>query len=149
MNVQYVSIKLVREKTMKYREKISNSMICRDLVESLLADSDREKMIVVCVDCKLYPTAINTAHVGTATESIVSAREIFKPAILSNATGIFLAHNHPSGDPTPSYEDRNLTESVVKAGRILNIRVIDHIIIGDGSYWSVADFEPDLLKVKD
>ena len=68
-------------------------------------------------------------------------RETFKVAILANAAAIVLAHNHPSGSPEPSQEDRTLTKRLVEAGKLLGIEVLDHIIVGDGSqrYFSFAD----------
>jgi DNA repair protein RadC len=84
---------------------------------------------------------INTVSVGSLSASIVSPREVFKPAILANAAALICAHNHPSGAPTPSAEDRALTERLSQAGKLLDIQVLDHIIIGDGTtaYYSFAD----------
>jgi DNA repair protein RadC len=72
---------------------------------------------------------------------VVHPREVFKVAILSNAAAILCGHNHPSGDPQPSGEDRSLTRRLVKAGQVLGIDVLDHVIIGDGAadYYSFAD----------
>jgi DNA repair protein RadC len=84
---------------------------------------------------------INTVSVGNLTGSIVSPREVFKPAILANAAALICAHNHPSGDPKPSPEDRETTKRLHEAGKLLGIQVLDHIIIGDGTtaYYSFAD----------
>ena len=75
------------------------------------------------------------------TASVVHPREVMKPAILSNAAALLCCHNHPSGAPQPSQEDRALTKRLVDAGQLLGINVIDHIILGDGSetYYSFAD----------
>src|SRR5215471_3715346 len=64
---------------------------------------------------------------------------VFKPAILSNASSVILSHNHPSGDPHPSQEDRALTVRLRQAGKLLGVEVLDHIIVGDGRYYSFAD----------
>jgi DNA repair protein RadC len=74
--------------------------------------------------------------VGNITSSIVDARDVFKPAIRRGAASIVLVHNHPSGDPSPSPADISATEEMVQAGEILGVRVIDHIIIGDGRFIS-------------
>jgi DNA repair protein RadC len=78
-------------------------------------------------------------RVGSLTASIVHPREVFKPAILSNSSSVLLCHNHPSGDPLPSQEDRTLTVRLVQAGKVLGVEVLDHIIVGDGRYFSFAD----------
>jgi len=72
---------------------------------------------------------------------LVHPRECFKPAILSNAAALICAHNHPSGAPQPSQEDRALTKRLVDAGKLLGIALLDHVILGDGttSYFSFAD----------
>jgi len=73
------------------------------------------------------------------TLSIVHPREVFALAVRESAAGVIFLHNHPSGDPTPSAEDRRLTDRLVTAGEVLGIRVLDHMIIGDGRYVSFAD----------
>ena len=77
--------------------------------------------------------------VGLINSSLVQAREIFRCAILKNAYSVILAHNHPSGDPTPSGNDREVTDKIVEAGKILGIKVCDHIIIGNDSYYSFLE----------
>lgn len=71
---------------------------------------------------------INSSHAG--------AREVFRPAIVQNAASVILFHNHPSGDCSPSKDDKNVTERLVKAGKILGIQVVDHIIVGEDKYFS-------------
>jgi len=80
-----------------------------------------------------------TIFVGTLNESVVHPREIFKQALDEGAAAIILAHNHPSGDPTPSKEDIEITKELISAGEILGIRVLDHVIIGNEGSWSMAD----------
>lgn len=77
--------------------------------------------------------------VGTLTSNIVHPREVFNPAIKSSAASIILIHNHPSGDPEPSNEDKTLTKRMKEAGQLVGIPVLDHIIIGDGRYFSFLD----------
>ncbi len=76
-------------------------------------------------------TGINVVSIGSLNSSLVHPREVFKAAILGNAAAIILAHNHPSGDPSPSPEDLEITRRLVEAGKILGIEVLDHVIIGD------------------
>ena len=76
---------------------------------------------------------------GSLNTSIVHPREVFKDAIKDAAASVILVHNHPSGDPEPSQEDLEITKRLVKAGRILGIKVLDHLIIGNNCYFSLAD----------
>lgn len=76
---------------------------------------------------------------GTLNSSMVHPREVFKPAVLHNAAGIICFHNHPSGDPDPSQDDIAITKRLVKAGEIMGIRILDHIIVGDGRYVSLRE----------
>ena len=80
-----------------------------------------------------------TLFQGTLNESVVHPREIFKIALEENAAAVILVHNHPSGDPTPSEEDIQITKELLKAGNILGIKVLDHIIIGKGRNWSIME----------
>jgi DNA repair protein RadC len=100
---------------------------------------DREKFVVVLLDAKHRPTGVNVVSIGSLTATIVHPREVFKPAIAGNAAAILLGHFHPSGSPEPSAEDRELTKRLRDAGELLGIRVVDHVIVGDGKHYSFAD----------
>ena len=100
---------------------------------------DREKFVVVLLDAKHRPIGVNTVSIGSLTASIVAPREVFKPAIVGSAAALLLAHNHPSGDPSPSAEDIELTKRLRDAGELLGIRVLDHVILGDGKHYSFVD----------
>jgi DNA repair protein RadC len=76
---------------------------------------------------------------GILNSSLVHPREVFRPAIVLSAAAVILVHNHPSGDPTPSVDDRTVTEQLVAAGRILDIPVRDHVILGRGRYTSFSE----------
>ena len=76
---------------------------------------------------------------GLVNRSLVHPREVFREAIRENASAVILAHNHPSGCPEPSVEDVRITERLVDAGRIIGIPVLDHLILGDGTYYSFSD----------
>lgn len=129
--VSIVSLKIVREATVLYQNRIINSPHdAVELVEPFLQDEDRECFIVVCVDTKNQPTAINIVSIGTLNSSLVHPREVFKIAILANANAVILSHNHPSGDPTPSREDHEVTHRLIEAGNLIGIEILDHIIIG-------------------
>ncbi len=86
---------------------------------------------MACVNAKNEVNAIEIVSTGTLSSALVHPREIFKAAILSNAHAVILCHNHPSGDPAPSREDREITRRLVEAGMLMGIEVLDHVIIGD------------------
>ena len=112
-----------------------------ELLRQYLGAADREHFVVILLDRKNAPIGINTVSIGSLTASVVHMRETFKAAILANAAAILCGHNHPSGDPEPSREDRALTKRLVDAGKLLGIAVVDHVIVGDGTtaYFSFAD----------
>src|SRR6266436_1559994 len=123
-------VTLVREGKMPcYDTRLRSSAMASTLVSNFLAGVDREHFLVLMLDQKHKIIGINTVSVGSLTASIVHPREVFKPAILSNAAAIILAHNHPSGAPQPSQEDRVLTVRLVAAGKLLGISILDHVII--------------------
>ncbi len=99
----------------------------------------REEMRVLILDTKSYVLAISTVTTGTLNSNLSHPRETFREAIQKNAAGIILAHNHPSGDPTPSHEDIVLTNRYVEAGKIIGIPIVDHVIIGDGKFFSLRE----------
>ncbi|HHV27924.1 MAG TPA: DNA repair protein RadC [Tissierellia bacterium] len=107
------------------------------IIQSYLNGVDREHFAIVLLNRKNGIIGINTVSVGDLSSSIVHPREVFKPAIVAGAASIILAHNHPSGDPTPSLNDVRITKRIKEAGDILGIEVLDHIIIGDGCYESL------------
>lgn len=132
--VDIVTVKLVREASVLYKDRTINSPAdSANLLEPFLKDEDRECFLVICLDTKNQPTAIHTVSIGTLNSSLVHPREVFKVALLANSNTVILAHNHPSGDPTPSREDREVTSRLFEAGKILGIEVLDHIIIGSNS----------------
>ena len=104
-----------------------------------LRDVKHELFKVVLLDAKNRVIKDVTVSEGSLTLSIVHPREVFALAVRESAAAVILLHNHPSGDPTPSLEDRQLTDRLVAAGQLLGIRVLDHLIIGDGRYVSFAD----------
>lgn len=130
--VDIVSLKLVKESSVLYEtRKISNPYDSYRLAKNFLADSDREKFVVVCLDTKNQPVSIEVVSIGTVNSSMVHPREVFKAAVLSNASKIICFHNHPSGSTNFSKEDEVITERLQKCGEILGIELVDHIIVGD------------------
>lgn len=107
---------------------------------------DREHFFVVHLDARSNPLSVETVSIGTASASLVHPRECFKAAILVGASAIVLAHNHPSGNADPSPEDLQTTRRLVRAGNIMGIAVLDHLILdGRGSFVSLKERKPDLF----
>lgn len=114
----------------------------RDVFEAFreeFAQLDREEFHVITVDNKNRMIGLHRVSVGTLSTTIVQPREVYKSALLHNAAAVLLLHNHPSGDPAPSAEDRQCTARLLKAGAILGIKVLDHIVLGESDYFSFAD----------
>lgn len=138
--VNIVSLKLVKESSILYKNRcVRSPEDGYQLLKQFLGDVDREYFVVVCLDTKNQPTAINICHIGSLNASIVHPRECFKPAILSNAASILVGHNHPSGKSAESREDVEVTKKLVEAGKIIGIDVLDHIVLGDGEYVSLKE----------
>ena len=97
----------------------------------------KEHFIIIVLDTKNQVVAMPTISVGTLNTSLVHPREVFNEALKYPTSSIILAHNHPSGDSSPSTEDINITNRLVKCGKILDIEVLDHIIIGDNTFTSM------------
>jgi DNA repair protein RadC len=130
--VDIVSLKVVKESSILYgNRKISSPGDAVDIGRIMLDGSDREKLLLCCLNTKNEPNSLNIVSIGSLNSSIVHPREVFKLAILGNSASIILFHNHPSGDTTPSKEDINITERIKEAGKIIGIELIDHIILGD------------------
>lgn len=100
---------------------------------------DREQFRIVLLDSKNQVLGLKVVSVGSLSSSIVHPREIFKEAITRSSAAVILVHNHPSGDPTPSQEDIDVTRRLVDAGRLLGIEVLDHIVVGDNRYVSFKE----------
>ena len=128
-------IALVREAALTVRQppQFCSSTQAVHVIRTYLAETDREHLLALTVDTKNRLIGINAVSVGSLSSSLGHPREVFKAAILQNAAGILLAHNHPSGDPTPSPDDRALTDRIKQAAELLGIRLLDHIIVGDGT----------------
>jgi len=99
----------------------------------------KEHFVVVLLNSKNKVLEIKQISEGSLNSSVVHPREVFAPAVLHHAAAILTAHNHPSGDPTPSKEDKDLTNTLVQAGKYMGIPVLDHIIIGDAKYFSFKE----------
>ena len=100
---------------------------------------DQEHLRVINLDTRNRVINIEKLYIGSLNASTVRVGELFRPAIARNAASIIVLHNHPSGDPTPSPEDIALTRSIVQAGKLLDIAVLDHLVIGQGRWVSLKE----------
>ena len=104
-----------------------------------LHEESEEYLYMICLNTKLKMTSIFELSHGNVNSSVVGIREMFQKALLANAVNIVLMHNHPSGDPTPSRQDIDITKRAIEAGNIVGVDVLDHIIIGNPGYTSLKD----------
>jgi DNA repair protein RadC len=111
------------------------------LVKYEMAGLTQENLWVMNLDVRFHLVSIEKLYIGSATMSMVRTAEIFKAAIQRDAVAIIIVHNHPSGDPTPSSDDVMLTRNLVQAGKLLDIQVSDHLIIGQGRYVSMKQLK--------
>lgn len=110
------------------------------VLRALLDDRETEALVVLVLNTKNAVMAAEVVYTGNVSASLVRVGELFRLAVRMNGTGIILAHNHPSGDPKPSPDDLHLTTETLAAGKLLDIRVLDHIILGEyDSFSSLRD----------
>ena len=134
----------VAEPAANYNMKITSTQLatefCKVHFARLINKGRQEEFHVVTLDTKHRMIGSHRITVGTLDASLVHPREVFRPAIKDSSSAILLAHNHPSGDPTPSREDRMVTERITDAGGLLGITVLDHIVLGRENCVSVREF---------
>jgi DNA repair protein RadC len=124
-----LSYSLVREEP---AQPLTRAALAVEYVKEVFsAHPEQEGLYAILLNNKNFPKGRVLISLGTATASLAHPREIFRAAILAGASGIILAHNHPSGDPSPSTADISITRQVREAGKIIGIELLDHIILGD------------------
>ncbi len=138
--VDIVSIKMVKEKSTLYNgRKINSPEAGYRLVKDFLETLDREAMVVVCLNSQNEPNNLTVASMGTLDSSPVHPREVLKTAVLSNASSILIAHNHPGNSMEPSNADRDVTVRIEEACRLMGITLLDHIIVGHDRWYSFKE----------
>lgn len=140
-NVGIVKLQMIREEKALYgTAPFHRPGEAAEMMAPLFQNADREILAVLSLDITMTPIAAEIVAVGGVTGCSVDTRDLFKHAILSNATQILLFHNHPSGRLEPSRDDISVTVRIKEAGDILGIRLLDHIILGlDGTYVSFKE----------
>lgn len=142
MNIDIIRLKMIKEDCVKYdaRKPISAPKNAYDIAKEVGMDENAEEEFwIMCLDTKNKPCGFHMISRGSLNSSIVHPREVFKRALLNNAASIMLYHNHPSGNPEPSQQDIETTKRLRDAGDIIGIQVLDHLILGDGTYCSLKE----------
>lgn len=121
------------------RPYIRSSADARRLLEESMRHLEKEHFLTILLDSKNRVLGVEVVSVGSLDEAVVHPREVFKAGVRRSAAALMLAHNHPSGDPTPSAEDLAVTARLIEAGRILGIDVLDHLIFGNGRVLSLRE----------
>lgn len=139
VQIKKFRLELVRESNVRYDlddKKVTSPDSVYKIGETIFNFSSQAEEIfaILCLDTKNNVTGAFEVSRGTLSSSIVHPREVFKRAILNNAASIILLHNHPSGEPQPSHEDIVMTNRLDECGKLLGIRVLDHVIYGNSFY---------------
>ncbi len=133
-------VALVREKSIPWPSRqFHNSRDVWEFGKTLTKTTDREQFWALMLDRKNSLIGVNLVAQGSLSETVVVPREVLKPAILLSSAALVVLHNHPSGDPTPSPEDRSCTARLTEACNLVGIRLLDHVIIGQSDYFSFTD----------
>ena len=120
------------------RRQITTPDDAVEIVRPLLAGHDRECGVLVALDTRHREIATKLISIGTAAHTFLAPREVFRDALTLGASAIVVAHNHPSGDPTPSDDDRQITRRLAQAGATLGVELLDHLVLGDPDWTSLA-----------
>lgn len=121
------------------RPTINNPKDAADLLNCFIGMLDHEEMWVINLDTRNRVMSLVALYRGSVNSSQVRVGELFRQAIAENAPAIIVAHNHPSGDPTPSPDDVAVTRAIVNAGMLLDINVLDHVVLARGNYVSLKE----------
>jgi DNA repair protein RadC len=139
----------IREAVVSYRsprrklpDSVRNPIDVARFVRRVVGNDAREHLLVLMLDGRHKPIAYQVVSVGTATASLVHPREVFQAAIAAGAVAVIVAHNHPSGNPSPSREDREVTDRLIKAGELLGIRLLDSVVVTHRGYVSLRETDP-------
>ena len=120
------------------RVEITSPEAAAELLVPMLQYQDREHCVTLNLDTKHRLLATTTVSIGSVDHTFMSPREVFRDALLHGASAIVIAHNHPSGDATPSRDDAAVTRRLGKAGELVGVEVLDHVVIGHGRWASLA-----------
>ncbi len=135
-----VRLQVIKESVEYYgTKKVRSPADVEEVVRRFIGEADREIFLAVNLSTANNINSIHVVSVGSLNQSLVHPRECFKAALLTNADSVIFAHNHPSGEFEPSTEDRQITTKLRECGQLLNIRVLDHVIVGEHGYFSFQE----------
>jgi len=132
-----LSKRLRSDRIARQRTRLGDSKEVADMLMEELADEKREVFMAINLNSKLQVESKSIVSIGNLDSAPVHPREVFGPAVKRGAAAVVVAHNHPSGDPTPSFQDIEVTSRLVEASRIIGIKLMDHVIIGNGRFTSM------------
>lgn len=146
-----VRLRLAEAEPLYSAEAITSPEKAANVMAGVLSEMDREYCCVVNLDGSNHPINFNIVSIGDVNHAAVPIQNVFKAAILSNASSIMLLHNHPSGSLNPSNDDIELTKRIIEAGKIMNIPVLDHLIIvgGTAEIVSIREERPEIFNVRE
>jgi DNA repair protein RadC len=140
MHINVVRLEAVKDKTVEYgTRQIKSPEDLAKLGFRLIGNADREVFYTVCLSTRNTINAVHLVSVGSLTASVVHPREVYKLAVINNSASVAFLHNHPSGNSAPSNEDIQVTRQLIEAGKVLGIRVLDHVIVGDETSYSLSE----------
>ncbi len=141
-----MAIRLIHEVARKYLETrmtestfLTGSSDVYDYLRHSMRDLDIEVFKVIYLDTRQAVISMEDLFVGTMSYNVIYLRELLRKALNSNAASIVVAHNHPSGDPSPSPEDKSLTRDIVFSTSLIEVKLLDHVIVGEDCFYSFAD----------
>jgi len=140
--VDFLKVVKVRERVQEYNTQIRSSLGVSDFMKNQVwkdGEPIQEGFWVICLNATHRVMGICKVAQGTLTECLIMPADALRPAILYGSPSVVLVHNHPSGDPSPSAEDRLITIRICEAGRILGVKVLDHVIVGTTRFHSFKD----------
>jgi DNA repair protein RadC len=141
--IKQIELKVRRERLAESKEpylaKIAEPKDVARIIRSILMDTDLEKFLAVPLDVKNRVLGYVEVAKGSVDLCVVGPRDVFRAAIVMGASGIIVAHNHPSGDISPSPEDTELTKKLCQAGELLGLPVLDHVIVAEEDFFSFAE----------
>tara|TARA_R110002073_G_scaffold101349_2_gene230306 strand:+ start:478 stop:936 length:459 start_codon:yes stop_codon:yes gene_type:complete len=136
--LRLVTVELVRS-PLAATEVASSPQGAAAIARSIIGRRDREHFVVMHLNARHRVVSMEIASVGTLSTSLVHPREVFKAALLANASAIICAHNHPSGDASPSGEDRAVTTRLKKVGELIGVPMLDFLVVTDSGMWSARE----------
>ena len=144
---------MIREAVVRYRgsrrrvaEIIRSAADVARFIRGVVGGDAREHFVVLMLDGRHRPIAYQVVSIGTATASLVHPREVFQAAVSVGAVAVIVAHNHPSGDPSPSREDREVTDRLNRAGEVMGIRLLDSVVVAESGFHSIREEDPAVFE---